>query len=71
MIGKALTGSTLQGDESASAVINSQGNAVAVAEVELGKVAVQVMLCTMLVDAFHAALEDRIESLVWMVFSPS
>jgi hypothetical protein len=40
-------------------VIKAVGNARVVAELELGNVAVQVMLCAVLVHAAHAALEDR------------
>ena len=48
MICEALTRGALQGDESASAVINAQGNTVAVAEVEFGQAAVQMVFAAML-----------------------
>ena len=34
-----------------------------IAEVELGQIAVQMALAAVLIDALHAALEDRIEAL--------
>jgi hypothetical protein len=43
-------------------IIDAEPNAMAVPEIELGKVTVQVLLAAMLVDAFHAALEYRIEA---------
>lgn len=42
----------------ALAVVNPELGAVAVAEIELCQIAVQVLLGAMLVDALHAALED-------------
>ncbi|MDR7038369.1 hypothetical protein J2X36_003133 [Methylobacterium sp. BE186] len=39
-------------------VTHAQGNAAIVAEVELRKIAVKVLLIAMLIDAFHVALED-------------
>ena len=41
-------------------IINSLGNALAIAEVKLSKVAVKVLFAAMLIDALHAALENRI-----------
>jgi len=40
-------------------ILDSIGRTVVVAELELGHIAVQVALATMLVHALHAALEDR------------
>jgi len=40
-------------------IADAKRNAVIVAEIELGKVAVQMLLGTVLIDATHAALEDR------------
>src|SRR3954454_18317655 len=42
----------------ASAIVNAKRDAVVVAELELGQIAAQVLLVAMLVDAFHAALEE-------------
>src|SRR3954471_16617710 len=43
----------------ALAIVHTQRDAVVVAELELGHVAVQVLLVAVLVDALHPALEDR------------
>lgn len=57
-MGKALPADARQGDCAAHFIAVAKRNTVAVAETELGKVAVQVLLAAMLTDAFHAALED-------------
>jgi hypothetical protein len=44
---------------SAHEISITERGARVVAEVKLGKVAVQVLFFAMLIDAFHAALEDR------------
>jgi hypothetical protein len=44
-------------------VLDAQCGTIAVTEIELGKIAVQVLLAAMLVNAFHAALEDAVEAL--------
>jgi hypothetical protein len=41
-------------------VIYAKANAIAVPEIELRQISVQVLLFAMLIYAFHAALEDRI-----------
>jgi hypothetical protein len=41
-------------------IINAKRNAIAVPEIELRQIWVQMFLGAMLIDAFHAALEDRI-----------
>ena len=41
-------------------IIYAKPDAIAIAEIKLRKIAVQMLLAAMLVDAFHAALEDRI-----------
>ena len=43
--------------------MDAKRNAVAVAKIELGEIAVQVLLAAMLVDALHPAFEDREEAL--------
>ncbi len=61
-IGEALTDSALGDSAGALDVADPERNPVAVAEIELGKVAVQVMLAAVLVDAAHPAFEDREEA---------
>lgn len=39
-------------------VIDAKSHTVVIPEVELDKVAVEVVLCAVLIDALHAALED-------------
>lgn len=60
MIGEALASCTLQRDESAGAVIDADRDTIRVAEIEFGQIAVQMVFGAMLVNALHAALEDRI-----------
>lgn len=62
LIGQPLADDALQQTISAGNVINTQGHAVTIAEIELGKVAVQMVMAAMLVDALHAALEYRKEA---------
>lgn len=45
--------------DGALSVVDFESDTVVVAEVELSKVAVQVLLAAVLIDALHAALEDR------------
>ena len=40
-------------------IVNAKRDAVGIAEIEFGQVAVQVLLAAVLIDALHAALEDR------------
>src|ERR1700680_3973528 len=58
-IREALANDTLDRPLSAFDVVNPEPHAVAVAEIELGKISVQVLLFAMLIDALHTALEDR------------
>jgi hypothetical protein len=46
----------------ASIIVDAEGGAIAVPEIELGKVAVKVLLAAMLIDAFHPAFEDGKEA---------
>lgn len=62
-IGQALTGDALKREVGALVVIDAERHAVAVTEVELGKVALQVLRTAMLVDAAHPALEDAEKAL--------
>ena len=59
LIGEPLAGHTTEQAVSASLVVDPKCNPVAVAEIELGHIAMQVALRGVLIDAFHAALEDR------------
>jgi hypothetical protein len=59
-IGEALSNNSLDCQFCALRVIYAEPDSIAIAEIEFGKVAVQMLLAAMLVDAFHAALEDRI-----------
>lgn len=58
MIRKAATHDAPQRLPGALAVVNAIGDAVVVAELELGNVAVKVLLATVLIDTLHPALED-------------
>lgn len=58
-IGEPLAADALQGIIAAHDVIDAELRAGVVAEVEFREVAVQVLLSAVLVDVFHAALEDR------------
>src|SRR5207248_7807780 len=44
-------------------IINAEANAVAVPEIELGEITVQMAVATMLINSAHAAFEDREEAL--------
>lgn len=57
-IGQALAFNRCDGVGRSALVINAEGDTVIVAEFVLGKIAVQVLLGAMLIDALHAALED-------------
>lgn len=58
-IGKALVASHAKQIFGAFCIRDFQSGAAIVTEIELGKVAVQMSLAAMLIDANHAALEDR------------
>ena len=57
--GYPLADDTAKCDFSAHVILNAKGFPVAVSEIELGHVAVQVALGAVLVDAFHAAFDFR------------
>jgi len=59
-IGQPLADDSSHGASGTLHVIYAQANAIAIAEIELGSVAVQMFFAAMLVDAFHAAFENRI-----------
>jgi hypothetical protein len=56
---EALAFRALQSRERPVAIVAPEPGAVIVAEIELGKVAVKVLLAAVLVHAGHAPLEDR------------
>src|SRR5437899_1424112 len=58
-IGEPLADDTFQRAFGAAHVVYAQLGAVAIAEIELGKIAVQVLLFAVLINADHAALENR------------
>jgi hypothetical protein len=62
LIGEPLANDTHKGALSALDVVYAKPNAVAVSEIELGKIAVQMALTTMLINTFHATLEDAVKS---------
>src|SRR3954447_10984183 len=57
-IGKTLPFHSEQGRTCPAGIINAEPDAVVVTELELGQIAVQMLLVAMLIDAFHAALEQ-------------
>jgi hypothetical protein len=58
-IGEALSARTLDCPAGALGIVNPELDAIRIAEVELGEVAVKVPLGAVLIDAGHSALEDR------------
>ena len=52
-------GATRQREAGAGLNVNTVGDLMVISELDLGKVAVQMLLAAMLVHALHAALEDR------------
>ena len=59
-IGEAFAYDSLYGARSSLHVIYAEPNAIAIAEIKFRQIAVQMLLTAMLVDAFHAALKNRI-----------
>lgn len=59
LIHKSLTFDADQRIVGSLRVIYFQGNSIVVAEIKLGQIALQVLRIAMLIDACHAALEDR------------
>jgi hypothetical protein len=62
-ISKALPDNSSRQFFGAFHIVCVECNAVAVAEIKLGNIAVQVFLAAVLIDAFHAAFEYGIEIL--------
>src|SRR5579872_3903845 len=58
-ISETLAGRALDRQRSALRVLNSKSRAVGIAEIKFVQIALQMLLPAMLVDALHAALEDR------------
>ena len=58
LISESLAADALHRFDRAQLVINAVGLAIAVTEIELGKVTMQMLLDTVLIDATHAPLED-------------
>src|SRR5882672_2569727 len=63
LIGEPLALNSAQQNLGALHVLDAKRLAIAVAEIELRKVAVQVIVGAVLIDTLHAAFEDREESL--------
>src|ERR1035438_8928856 len=62
-IGEPFPDNTLQRALGALGVIYAEFDAIAMAEIELCDIAMQMLLGAMLVNAFHAALENAVVSL--------
>src|SRR5229473_2824683 len=62
-VGEPLPADTLDRPLGALVIVDAEGSAVAVPEIELGEVAVQVPLITMLINAAHPTLEDAEKAL--------
>ena len=62
-VGQPFADDALQSFYRAVLIVNAKRDAVGVAEVKLRQVAMQVLLLAMLIDALHAALENRIVAL--------
>jgi hypothetical protein len=60
-VGQPTASGALQGTLGAHHIIDPQLDPVGVPEIELGQVAMEMVLPAMLVDAEHPALEDREE----------
>src|SRR5437899_1255287 len=59
LIGEPLALHAEQKNLGAVLIFDAERLAIAIAEIEFSKVAVQVIVPAMLIDALHAALEDR------------
>ena len=58
-IGQALANDTLERLYGAGFIVHAQRDAVVIAEIIFAQIAVKVLFIAMLIDALHAALEDR------------
>src|ERR1700687_1328170 len=59
-IGQSLADSALNRAGGTLNIIYAEPNAVAISEIEFRKITVQMLLGAMLIDALHAALENRV-----------
>jgi len=59
-IGEPLSDDACNGAAGSLYVVYAQPDAIGIAEIELREITVQVLFLAMLIDALHAALEDRI-----------
>jgi hypothetical protein len=59
-IGETLSNDAFDRALGAIYVIYAEPDAIAIAEIEFGKIAVQMLFAAMLIDALHAAFENRI-----------
>jgi hypothetical protein len=57
-IRQTLASRILDGKRSPFPIVHAEGDAVRIPEIEFAQIAVQVLLGTVLIDAFHAALEN-------------
>src|ERR1700737_4762201 len=62
-IGQTLADDAFQRASGTLHIIYAKSDALAIPEMEFRKVAVQMLLAAMLINALHAALEDRIVAL--------
>src|SRR3990167_6799902 len=62
-ISKTLADDALQRFSSTHFIVHTERNAVAVAEIKLGKIAMQMLFLAVLINALHPALENRIVAL--------
>ena len=63
LISQALPDDALQRASARCNIVNAELHAIAVAEIKFGQIPMQMLLFAVLIDAFHAALEDRIVAL--------
>ncbi len=69
-LGQTLANDAAHQFASAAPVINAVGLTVVMAELKFNRIAAQMLLAAMLIDALHTAFEDRkraFDSVVWIV----
>ena len=57
-IGQALSDDALKRIVCTGKIVDAQRDTVVIAEIKLGKIAMQMFFCTVLIGALHAALEN-------------
>ena len=62
-VGQSLSDDALNGPFGSLNVVYAQPDPIGIAEIELREIAVQMLLFAVLVDAFHATLENRVVAL--------